>query len=263
MMTNRNSPGPANDAVRLGATNGTPRLQLRIGHASAAVPGKQNEDFFGVVTPREAPEASAMGVGVALSDGVSGNGSGRAASETAVKAILHDYYGTPPHWNVPHALDKLLRATNEWLSAEGIRNPESGGMVCTFTMMLFRGNYYHMAHVGDARVYRRRGTVFKQLTLDHTWPRQDMRHVLKRAVGLDTHLVVDYTDGELVPGDTFLIVTDGVWEVLGEREMRGVLDAGPSVQAVAEQLVADSLRSQARYMGRNDATAILVAVEAA
>ena len=85
-------------------------------------------------------------------------------------------------------------------------------------------------------VYRRRGGVFKQLTTDHTWERSDMRHVLKRAVGLDSHLVADYTDGELIPGDVFLMASDGIWEVLGERIIREIMEGGTSTQSIAGEL---------------------------
>ncbi len=88
-----------------------------------------------------------------------------------------------------------------------------------------------------------------------------MRHVLKRAVGLDSHLVVDYTDGELIPGDVFLMVSDGVWEVLGERIVGEVMQGGGPAQAIAEELVERSIKNQVQYMGRNDATAVVIAVE--
>jgi protein phosphatase len=134
-------------------------------------------------------------------------------------------------------------------------------MVTTLTMIVFKGNYYHMAHVGDTRVYRQRGDVVKQLTIDHTWERGDMRHVLKRAVGLDTHLVVDYTDGELIPGDVFLMASDGIWEVLGERIVHEVMVKGGATQSIADELVDRSIKNQVQYMGRNDATAVVIAVE--
>ena len=242
-------------------TLGKPLLQLQLGHATAAVPGKNNEDFHGIVTPREEKEAQTRGISVAIADGVSGNGGGRLASETAVKSLLRDFYGAPAIWNIAQALDKLLRSINDWLLSENARHPEYEGMVTTLTMIVFKGNYYHMAHVGDTRVYRRRGEVFKQLTIDHTWERGDMRHVLKRAVGLDSYLVADYTDGELVPGDVFLMVSDGIWEVLGERVVREVMQEGGSSQAIAEKLVERSIKKQVQYMGRNDATAIVIAVD--
>ena len=254
-------PPATHDLVCLSITIGKPQLQLRFGHASGSAGGKRNEDFYGVVTPREEPEAVSRGVAVAIADGVSGNGGGRVASETTVMSLLRDFYGTPVRWNIPQSIDKVLCAINDWLLAENVRRPELEGMVSTLTMLLFKGNQYYMAHVGDTRVYRRRGDVFKQLTIDHTWPRSDMRHVLKRAVGLDTHLIADYTDGELLPGDVFALVTDGVWEVLGDRVMHEVLQSRADAQVFASALVAQALESQARYMGRNDATAVVVAVE--
>jgi serine/threonine protein phosphatase PrpC len=247
--------------VCLGMTLGKPLLQLRLGHASAAVAGKVNEDFYGIVTPAEEPEAETRGIAVAVADGVSGNGEGRVASETTVKSLLRDFYGAPVTWDIPHSLDKLLRATNDWLLTTNSRHPHHEAAVSTLSMMLFRGNYYYMAHVGDTRVYRQRRDVFRQLTSDHTWQRSDMRHVLKRAVGLDSHLVVDYTDGELLPGDVFVLVSDGIWEVLGDKAMREALAESADVQAAAASLVERSIKNQVQYMGRNDATAIVVAVE--
>lgn len=255
------APATAVAPVCLGITLDRPPLQLCMGHASAAVEGKNNEDFYGIVTPAEEPEAASRGVAVAVADGVSGNGGGRLASETTVKSLLRDFYAVPVTWNIAHALDKLLRATNDWLVTANSRHPHHEA-VSTLSMMLFKGNHYHMAHVGNTRIYRRRRDVFRQLTSDHTWQRSDMRHVLKRAVGLDSHLVVDYMDGELLPGDVFVLVSDGIWEVLGEKAMREVLADADDVQAAAAGLVERSIRNQVQYMGRNDATAVVVSVGA-
>ena len=249
------------NVVCTGITLGKPLLQLQLGHATAAVAGKSNEDFHGIVTPHEEHEAQTRGIAVAIADGVSGNGGGRLASETVIRSLLRDFYGAPVTWNIAQALDKLLRSINDWLLSENARHPEYEGMVTTLSMIVFKGSFYHLAHVGDTRVYRQRGGVFKQLTIDHTWERSDMRHVLKRAVGLDSHLVVDYTDGELIPGDVFLMVSDGIWEVLGERVVGEVMQEGGPAQTIAEELVERSIKNQVQYMGRNDATAVVIAVE--
>ena len=236
-------------------------LQLRIGHASATVQGKNNEDFYGIVTEREDAEARHRGIVVAIADGVSGNSGGRFASETAVKSLLRDFYAAPRAWSITRVLDKLLLSINDWVFSENARHPEYEGMVTTLTVLVLKDRFYHLAHVGDTRVYHSRGNIFKQLTIDHTWNRTDMRHVLKRAVGLDSHLVVDYVDGELAPGDVFLMASDGIWEVLGERVLRETICAGVSTQAIAEDLVERSMKNQVKYMGRNDATAIVIAVD--
>lgn len=246
--------------IRLGGEVGS-TLQLRIGHASRGA-GKLNEDFYGIANPGAAAIA-ARGLALAVADGVSGDGGARTAAETTVRSLLDDYYDTPEQWNIGRALDKVLRAINDWLVGENLRRPDGEGLVSTLSTLLFKDAHYYLAHVGDTRVYRRRKTVLKQLTTDHTWPRRDMRHVLRRAVGLDTHLIVQYGDGELQVGDTFLIASDGVWEVLGERALHEALEPGVDPQAGADRLVQHSIDRQLQYMGRNDATAVIVRVETA
>jgi protein phosphatase len=226
-----------------------------------AAPGKSNEDFVGILCPAE-PELSDRGAILALADGVSANGAGRGAAETAVRSLLADYYSTPRAWSVAFALDRVLHAASDWLAAENSRRPSLEGAVAAVSALVLKDGQYFLAHVGDTRVYRLRGTVFEQLTTDHTWPRGDMRHVLKRAVGLDTYLVVDYAQGQLRPGDTFLMATDGVWDVLGDRRLEGLLRAEPDTQIAAAALVEQARAHQAGYMGRNDASAIIVGIDA-
>ena len=64
-MLNESAVFPEN-IVRTGISPGKPLLQLRFGHATASVPGKNNEDFHGFVTPREDREAQTRGIAVAI-----------------------------------------------------------------------------------------------------------------------------------------------------------------------------------------------------
>lgn len=109
----------ATSPVCLGITLGKPLLQLRFGNASIAVPGKSNEDFYGIVTAREESEAQTRGVAVAIADGVSGSGGGRLASETTVRSLLRDFYGAPVRWNIAPAIDKVLRSVRNQVQYMG------------------------------------------------------------------------------------------------------------------------------------------------
>lgn len=233
---------------------------LAIGYASAAAGDKSNEDCFGIMTSDEMPEAAERGIGLAVADGGSAAGTGRIASELTVRTLLHDFYTTPTHWRVERAIDCVLRSVNDWLYVQNGRDPDLDGVVTTLSMLLFRDDDYHLAHVGDSRVYRRRNNVLERLTVDHTWPRRDMRHVLRRAVGLDSHLVIDISAGETKPGDVFLIASDGVWEVLGNSVIDRLLASEASPEMIARKLVDGSLRNQRQYMGRNDATALVARI---
>ncbi len=252
------APPPTDTGIAIGAAQAGQRLVLRVGCASGTPPGKINEDFHGLASTEP---IDGHGVVLALADGIGGDGAGRQAAEIAVRTLLSDYPATPTSWPVTRALDRLLRAVNEWLHSEGQRHRDAEGFIATMSAIVFREGHYHLAHVGDTRVYRRRGSVLKQLTTDHVWPRHDLRHVPKRALGLDSHLVVDYAEGELLCGDTFLIVSDGVWEVLGEPRLQAVLVAQREPECAADALVTEALAQQARYMGRNDASALVVRVD--
>jgi protein phosphatase len=128
-------------------------------------------------------------------------------------------------------------------------------------VLVLRGERYYLAHVGDTRVYRARGDALDQVTRDHTWPRRDMRHVVKRAVGLDSYLVADFAEGDLWAQDIFVMVSDGVWDVLDDTVLRDAALHCLDAQEVADELVAQAIARQAGYMGRNDATAVVVKIE--
>lgn len=248
-------------AIPLGGSSASARrLELRLGAASLGAPGKANEDFYAVAAP-SAADGAGRGVVLAVADGVTASGSGRATAQSAVRGLTIDYYATPAHWSVGQSLDRLLRAANEWLWAQHGRWPDHDSVVAAVSLLVLRDQRYYLAHVGDTRVYRLRGSLFQQLTTDHTWQRRDMRHVLRRAVGLDSHLVVDFADGDLEDGDTFLMATDGVWEVLGDASMIEILRHRlDQPEAAAGALVDAAQRHQAAYMGRNDATALVFCV---
>lgn len=231
-------------------------LQLVIGHASATGPRERNEDFVGFVTPARAQLAD-KGALIALADGVSGGAGGREAAEYTVRGLLADYYATPDTWEVPYAVDKVLTAINRWLLAQATTRRDLAGMSCTLSAMVLRGCRYYLAHVGDSRIYRLRAGEFTQLTTDHVWDRPDMRHVLKRAVGLDQHLSVDFSEGDLLKGDLFLLVSDGVWEPVGDLAMLNTLNLYDNPQLAADELV----RVAHKQGGQDNASAMVVRVD--
>lgn len=231
-------------------------LKLSVGHASETGRRDRNEDFCGAVTP-EGAELAARGALFAVADGVSGTGEGREAAEYTVRGLLADYYATPETWEVPLALDRVLSAINRWLAAQGAAHSPHTAMATTISLLVLRGNRFYLGHVGDTRIYRLREHQLTQLTEDHVWDRPDMRHVLKRAVGLDQHLIVDFADGELQPQDRFLICSDGVWEPLGDKRIHELLRLHEDPQRAAEALVGNAISTG----GGDNATAMVVRVD--
>ncbi|HEY6610589.1 MAG TPA: bifunctional protein-serine/threonine kinase/phosphatase [Pseudomonas sp.] len=228
-------------------------LQLTTGEASATGPRSENQDAIRVVTPAPALAAS-KGHLLALADGVSQCADGGLAARATLQALALDYYATPETWPVAQSLDRLLLAHNRWLQAAGGGQP----LLTTLTALVLRGRRFTLAHVGDCRAYRWHAGKLQRLTSDHVWEQEGMQHVLKRALGLDQHLVMDYLDGDLQVGESFLLVSDGIWAVLNDSIIRSILEAETEPQAAAAALVGAAHRAGSQ----DNASALLVRIDA-
>lgn len=231
---------------------------ISLGYSGQSCGKELSEDFFDLARP-DPDDMDASGLVFALADGMSG-GAGRRAAETCVRAVLSDFYAAPASWSVGYRLEKIIAAVNDWLLAHNLRAAESQHMFSTLSVLVLRGDEFHVAHVGDTRIYRVRKGVYECMTTDHVWPRRDMRHVLRRAVGLDHHLVVDCFSGDLQAGDRFVMMSDGIWEVLGQGVLHQALLQVQTPHALAQGLVDTSAERQRTYYGRNDATVAVVEV---
>ncbi|KNX78868.1 protein kinase [Pseudomonas sp. 250J] len=227
-------------------------LRLSFAQASATGPRPENQDALRLVTP--APElAASKGYLCALADGVSQCADGGLAARASLQALALDYYATPATWGVTQALDRLLTAQNRWLRAQGNGQP----LLTTLSALVLRGRRFTLAHVGDCRVYRWQADQLHCLSEDHVWDQPGMQHVLKRALGLDQHLLVDYLEGDLRQGECFVLLSDGVWASLGDAHIRSILREQSDLQVAAHTLV-----TSAHHCGSQDnASALLVRVD--
>ena len=227
-------------------------LQLSYADSSASGPREENQDATRMVSPALSLAAS-KGYLFALADGVSQCADGGLAARSTLQALAHDYYATPQTWGVAQALDRLLLAQNRWLHANGGGQP----LLTTISALVLRGRRFTLAHIGDCRVYRWCEGQLQRISEDHVWSQPGMQHVLKRAMGLEQHLVVDYLEGELRTGESFLLVSDGIWATLSEASIAGVLRDESNLQSATQTLV-----TAAHLAGSQDnASAVLVRVE--
>ncbi|MHC8391194.1 protein kinase domain-containing protein [Pseudomonas sp. MDT2-39-1] len=228
-------------------------LQLSFAEASAIGPREENQDALRLVTPAPALAAS-KGYLFAIADGVSQCADGGLAARSTLQALALDYYATPETWGVAQALDRLLLAQNRWLQANGGGQP----LLTTVSALVMRGRRFTLAHVGDCRVYRWHADTLQRVSEDHVWDQPGMQHVLKRALGLDQHLVLDFLDGELRLNESFVLLSDGIWAVLGDTAIAAILRDQPDLHSAAQTLV-----SAAHLAGSQDnASALLVRVDA-
>ena len=237
-------------------------FEVEIGFSSQRGPRERNEDFAGAVRAPRGEES--RGLIAAIADGVSSGGDGAVAAQTTVMGLLGDYFATPDTWEPTAALDRLIAAQNGWL-ADHNRRRQSASALTTLTVLALHGQSYTVAHVGDTRAWRVRGDAragefsdesLAPLTVDHALDNRDLRSRLTRAVGLEDHVRVDYSQGEVRVGDCFVLTSDGVHGVLKPQRIAALALAGEA-QAASAALVDAALAAGTP----DNATALVIRVK--
>jgi serine/threonine protein phosphatase PrpC len=215
---------------------------VRAGQCSEAGVKDSNEDSCGIRIPDE-PLLLTKGLAAVIADGMSGSEAGREAADACVQGFLSDYYSTPESWSVETSGAKVLTALNRWLFGQGQQFYGSArGMVTTCSILVIKSDVGYLFHVGDTRIYRLREGELEQLTRDHRSQVVGDRAYLSRALGIDVNLEIDFRRVPLEPGDTFLLTTDGVHDLLPARDLAEHLTgAGTDCEAAARAIVAAAL----------------------
>ena len=205
----------------------TERLKYEV--QAQSHPGKvrtNNEDSLFV--------SEALGV-FAVADGMGGHERGEWASAAIVDGLRE----VPREGDFDSLLDRVSRAihsANAVIYAEAQDKHVSMGS--TAVALVLKDERFAVMWAGDSRAYVLRDGQLHQLSRDHTrvqemidrgllTPEQSighpMGHVLSRAVGVGKDLELDGIADEPSPGDVFLLCSDGLYGVVSDAEIAGVL----------------------------------------
>ena len=219
-------------------------LTISLGQCSIAGVKPDNEDFHGAIIP-QGVTLDNKGIAIVLADGVSASEGGKEASQIAVTQFLDDYYSTPDSWTVKTAISKVVGALNLWLCSQGQRQyGGTGSMATTFAGLIFKSHTAYLAHIGDSRIYRWQDGQLECFTKDHRVQFSGERSYLARALGLDSHLEIDFRVLELQQDDVFILSTDGVHDVLSDSQMTELLQHhAQDPQHCSEQFVNSALQA--------------------
>jgi serine/threonine protein phosphatase PrpC len=198
-------------------------LSITVGQYSDAGRKPKNQDAYGVLAPPE-PLLTTKGIAAVIADGVSSSEAGDKASEYSVKGFLNDYFSTPESWTVKTAAQKILTALNRWLYGQGYHlYGTNKGLVTTFSALVIKSTTAHIFHVGDTRIYRLRNNELECLTQDHRVQISSSQEYLSRAMGIELHIEIDYSDSEVKAGDYFIFTTDGVHGYVNDQDINRIL----------------------------------------
>jgi serine/threonine protein phosphatase PrpC len=224
-----------------------------------------------------------------VADGMGGHASGEVASDIAVhefrnavdanRELVERYANGDVNirpQDILTLLEGALQTACHAIYDRGQKEPEKRGMGTTTSALLIAGDRGFIAHVGDSRIYLvRRGQVV-QLTEDHSLinelirrgkltkegiddsPYKSYKNAVTRAVGVYETVQTDTIDFEILPGDQFLLCSDGLHAYLKDDKMIELL-SGDDITGAPTRFVA--LANEGG--GHDNITAVVVRVDAA
>lgn len=192
-----------------------------------------------------------------VADGMGGHAGGDIASAIASQRIaLTD----AKYENIEEAIESLKKGileANAMLASTVQEHPELEGMGTTFSGLYRHGNQIITAHIGDSRIYLARDGEVKQITADHTFvqklvdmgritPEEALSHprrsVLMRVLGdVAGDPELDVAIYDTLPGDRWMLCSDGLSGVVPEGVMNGILNSKVPTEEAAELLIGEAL----------------------
>ncbi len=200
----------------------------------------------------------------AVADGIGGHAGGEVASRMTLETlseVLHNEFARDkdaPASRISPDTDQYLSAlrdavalANTAILQAAAKNSGLAGMGTTVTVVFLRSRTAVLAHVGDSRAYLLRDGTLKQLTKDHSFvaeqiraglisPEQALmspyRHVITRSVGIHPDIHADLGTFEVRQGDTILLCTDGLTEMVRDDDIARILGS-ETPPAAAENLI--------------------------
>jgi protein phosphatase len=219
-----------------------------------------------------------------LADGMGGYNAGEVASGIAVQTIseLATEGADREHRHEVDPATGLMRQTivlrdavtraNKIIFQTAQSQTHCEGMGTTLVAAMFYDNKVSMAHVGDSRAYRLRGTKFEQLTLDHSLlqelvdrgfyseeeaQRSTNRNYVTRALGVEPTVEVEVQEFDVLPNDVILLCSDGLPDMVEDEDIHLTISTfNASLDVVGQQLV----KLSNEHGGRDNVSVMLAQV---
>lgn len=209
-----------------------------------------------------------------LADGMGGHSGGEIASSKAIEAVLAVLQERLCRPLIPAQIFSILSSSLEGANESIYRLSQSDasldGMGTTIDICVICDGSCYIAHIGDSRVYHITpdGNI-KRLTKDHSLmeymiekgeltPEQAQHHpqknVITRALGTSPQTEEDNVIVKLKEGDRLLLCSDGLTNMLDEKDICRVILESPDPETSAQELI-----RRANDAGGDDNITVIVA----
>ncbi len=180
---------------------------------------------------------------------------------------------TPMLRIVEDQLINAIKQANKAIISYGERQSSARGLGCTVTTALLQDDRAYIANVGDSRTYLLRKGELKALTKDHSLvaklvearqiePEEvyahPQRNLIYRSLGAGHKTVeVDVFQEPMQAGDTLLLCSDGLWEMVRDQDLKKVLSEESDPQKICNKLIAMANENG----GEDNITAIVIQIK--
>ncbi|MET0401521.1 MAG: Stp1/IreP family PP2C-type Ser/Thr phosphatase [Cystobacter sp.] len=200
-----------------------------------------------------------------VADGMGGHAGGGTASRIAVETIDKELrrardsrdnpFATSPNLQdslLPDALRTAVERACLAIYTTAQEDPRLSGMGTTVISLVVRDNHAFFAHVGDSRAYLVRGPLIQQVSEDHSLVNEQIKagmitpeeakhsrykNIITRSVGFEEEVQVDVMGVVAEPGDIFLLCSDGLANMVEDRELHEVVQATAELSQVPQRLI--------------------------
>ena len=238
--------------------------EIFCGKTDIGLRRSNNEDVF-VTSPE-------LGFCLAA-DGMGGAAAGDLASSIFADTALEVFTQATDRSEkeIAYRVKKTFYFANERMLEHVAQKPNHKGMGCTAELLAFTDGGFIIGHVGDSRTYRFRKGQLEQLTQDHTLVQEQVeqglippdtvrnhpfRNIILRAIGQDNELALDLLRGKFLPGDLFLLNSDGLTDMIQDDQIQEILTTDIDIHRKVDELI----ESAKDAGGVDNITVVLVAI---
>ncbi len=181
----------------------------------------------------------------AVADGMGGHKGGEVASAMAVKTLEKIFYDRVD-LSVEKRLLESAQLANQAIWEHSNKQPDLRGMGTTLTAVALEEDWLYIAQVGDSRCYLYREHELFQITEDHSQYYELLRagmiheiesfgvqkNVITRSVGYERDVKVDLYARKMLPGDQYLVCSDGLTGMVSNEQISQILQNFDNENAV-------------------------------
>ena len=184
-----------------------------------------------------------------VADGMGGHAGGDFASQTIVDILTALPADLSPA-DVMHAARTALGEAHRTIQKEAVRRGNAT-IGATVVLLALSEEHFMCLWAGDSRPLPLRDGQMTMISSDHsivgelveagqlTWAEAENHphgNQITRAVGVDETLLLDKRRGDILPGDRFLLCSDGLTKYADAETLQGQLRDQP-VETIADDLI--------------------------